>query len=68
LNEAYAGRDQTAIARELAQRHCARLRSLDPLVARRRLADLLRRRGFNYEEVKPVIDEVLGAPRDDESA
>ena len=47
-------------ARRLAQKQSARLRKLDPLVARRRLAGMLQRRGFDYDTIKPVIDEVLG--------
>jgi len=48
--------DQKAIRRAYA----ARLKKLDPLVARRRLVGMLQRRGFEYEAIKPVVDEVLG--------
>lgn len=61
LDEVYSQTNALAMARELAGKHAARLRNLDPTVARRRLAGLLRRRGFDYDDVKPVIDEVLGA-------
>ena len=30
------------------------------MTARRRLAGMLLRRGFDYDTVRPVIDEVLG--------
>jgi regulatory protein len=60
LDEVYDQRDSTAVARELALKQASRLRKLDPMVARRRLAGMLQRRGFEYEAIKPVIDEVLG--------
>jgi len=56
----YESTDSLAIARKLAQKKAASLRRLDPMVARRRLAGMLARRGFEYDVVKPVIDEVLG--------
>jgi len=37
---------------------------LEPAVARRRLVGMLQRRGFDYESIKPVVDEVLGRGRD----
>lgn len=37
-----------------------RLAKLDPAVARRRLVGMLQRRGFDYDAIKPVVDEVLG--------
>lgn len=55
----YETTDSLGIARKLAQKKAASLRRLDPLVARRRLAGMLARRGFEYDVVKPVIDEVL---------
>src|SRR5450432_230518 len=60
LREVYSTRDSTAIARELAEKQAPRLRKLDPLVARRRLVGLLQRSGFDYDSIRPVIDEVLG--------
>ena len=59
LSEVYTDADTLALARQVAERHAARLRGLDPMVARRRLAGLLQRRGFDYDDVRPVIDEVL---------
>jgi len=61
LDAVYSERDSVAAVRQLASRHAARLRRLDPLIARRRLAGMLQRRGFEYEAVKSVIDEFLGA-------
>jgi len=52
--------DSTREARQLAEKKAPSLRRLDPAVARRRLAGMLMRRGFDYETIKPVIDQVLG--------
>lgn len=60
VEEVYEPHDSLAVARQLAQKKAASLRRLDPLVARRRLAGMLARRGFEYDVVRPVIDEVLG--------
>jgi regulatory protein len=51
--------DSTAAATLLAQKHAPRLRKFDSQTARRRLAAMLQRRGFDYETIKPVIDRVL---------
>jgi regulatory protein len=61
LAEVYGGADTLAVARELAHKQAPRLRKLDKHVARRRLVGMLQRRGFEYDEIKPVVDEVLGA-------
>lgn len=60
LAKVYDRTDTLAIARELARKQSARLSRLEPLVARRRLVGMLQRRGFDYEDIKPVIDEFLG--------
>jgi len=60
LNDVYDKTDSTAAARMLAEKKAASLKKLEPAVARRRLAGMLMRRGFDYETIKPVIDEVLG--------
>lgn len=60
LEEVYQQTDSTATARALAEKKAPSLKKLDPMVARRRLAGMLMRRGFDYETIKPVIDEVLG--------
>src|SRR5687768_12287240 len=60
LSEVYTDTDTMAIARQLAQKQAPRLKQLDPLVARRRLAGMLQRRGFDYDDIRPIIDEVLG--------
>jgi regulatory protein len=60
LAEVYDAQDSVAVARELAEKKAPSLRKLEPVVARRRLVGMLQRRGFDYESIKPVVDEVLG--------
>ena len=60
LSDVYSEHDSTAVARQLAEKQAARLKKLDPVVARRRLVGMLQRRGFDYESIKPVVDKVLG--------
>jgi regulatory protein len=64
VGDVYEGNDNTAVARELAMKQAARLRKLDPEVARRRLVGMLSRRGFDYDSIRPVVDEVLGRGND----
>lgn len=65
VEDVYEATDSLAIARRLAEKKAASLKRLDPQVARRRLAGMLARRGFEYEVVRPVIDEVLGDKQSD---
>jgi regulatory protein len=60
IESVYGQLDSTSIARSLALKHAARLRRLDPVVARRRLVGMLQRRGFDYDSIAPVVAEVLG--------
>ena len=60
LDDVYDAHDSTAAARQLAEKQAPRLRKLEPVVARRRLVGMLQRRGFDYDLIKPVVDEVLG--------
>jgi regulatory protein len=60
LGQVYDAHDTLAVAKELAARQAPRLRKLDPQVARRRLVGMLQRRGFDYEDIRPVVDEFLG--------
>ena len=64
LDEVYSeegvGADQLSTARDLAMKKAASLKRLAPEVAKRRLVGMLQRRGFDYETIKPVIEEVLG--------
>lgn len=59
LDNVYDSHDSFAVARELARKKIKSLKRLDPIVARRRLVGMLQRRGFDYEDIKPVLDEVL---------
>jgi regulatory protein len=59
LNDVYDQTDTLAVARELARKQAPRLKKLDPQTARRRLAGMLQRRGFDYDEIKPVLDETI---------
>ena len=63
LDEVYTETDTLSVARALAQKQAPRLRQLEPAVARRRLAGMRQRRGFDYDDIRPVIDEVLGKSR-----
>ena len=65
LADVYSDHDSTAVARQLAEKQAARLRKLDPAVARRRLVGMLQRRGYDYESIKPVVDDVLGRHADE---
>jgi regulatory protein len=60
LEDVYSSHDSTAVARQLAEKQAGRLKKLEPAVARRRLVGMLQRRGFDYQSIKPVIDDVLG--------
>jgi regulatory protein len=60
LSHVYDQHDSTAVARQLAMKQAPRLRKLDPVVARRRLVGMLQRRGFDYESIRPMVDEILG--------
>jgi regulatory protein len=60
LDDVYQQTDPATLARQLIQKQLPRLRRLDPLVARRRLVGLLQRRGFDYDAIRPIIDELLG--------
>jgi regulatory protein len=60
LAEVYDAQDSVAVARQLAEKKAPSLRKLEPMVARRRLVGMLQRRGFDYESIKPVVEEVLG--------
>lgn len=60
VEEVYSEADSLGIARELARKQAPRLLKLDRAVARRRLIGMLQRRGFEYEAIRPVVDEVLG--------
>lgn len=60
--------DERAGALGVAQGRMKSLASLEPAVAKRRLAAFLGRRGYGYGVVKSVVDEVFGAQDVDEAA
>jgi regulatory protein len=60
LGEVYDAAGSTETARQLVRKKAPALRKLDPVVARRRLVGMLQRRGFEYEAIKPIVDEALG--------
>ena len=64
LEDVYAQHDGAAHAKLLALKQAPRLRRLDPAVARRRLVGMLQRRGFDYDTIKPVVDEVMEGQAD----
>lgn len=56
--------DERADALDLARHKATSYRALEPDVQRRRLAAFLARRGYGYDVIRPVLDEVL-EPEDD---
>lgn len=60
LDEAYGTNDPLAAARELIAKEAPKLSNVSPQVARRRLAGMLARRGFDYESVRKLLDDALG--------
>jgi regulatory protein len=62
IQSAYGSTDPLALARELATKHVARLRSLQIPVARRRLGGVLQRRGFDAEVIYTLMDEFFPQP------
>jgi len=61
LNDVYEAHDSMAVARELARKKAPSLKRLDAQTARRRLYGMLLRRGYSFDEIRPVVEEVLGA-------
>lgn len=66
LEDVYEATDSLAMARDLAMKKAPALKRFDRVVARRRLVGLLLRRGFDFDTIKPVVDEVLGHSQDEE--
>lgn len=65
VEDVYETHDSMKVARELAKKKAPSLKRLEPIVARRRLYGLLLRRGFSYDEIRPVVEEVLGEGEDE---
>jgi regulatory protein len=61
----YESHDSAADARALAMKKMRSLARLEPHVAKRRLYGMLLRRGYDYDTIKPVVEEVMG--RDEET-
>ncbi len=59
VSEAYSEKDQIGHARELVDRRLPRYQGLENLKKKKRLADFLVRRGFDWDLVKEVIEETL---------
>jgi regulatory protein len=51
--------DTAAIIERVARRKLAQLGDLEPLVLRRRLFAFLARRGYDLDEIKPVVSRLL---------
>jgi len=60
LDEIYTPTHDAATVQLLVAKHAARLRKLDPSVARRRLMGMLQRRGFDEDTVRRSVVESLG--------
>ncbi|MDZ7262353.1 MAG: RecX family transcriptional regulator [candidate division KSB1 bacterium] len=54
--EAYLEKSQREVAQELAEKRSQQYKNLDPQKARKRIADFLLRRGFDWEVVSEVIE------------
>lgn len=61
------GIDERAGALEIARTKMRSYRDEEESVARRRLGAFLARRGYGYEVVKPVLDQLFGESGDDEA-
>jgi regulatory protein len=59
LASEYSTDDALVAARALIAKHQPRLRSLEPMTAKRRLLGLLQRRGFDYELIRPLVDQAI---------
>ena len=57
LEEAELNEHEAAL--ELARKRAPRLANLEPDVRKRRLSDYLARRGYGWDVIRPVLDEVL---------
>jgi regulatory protein len=67
LADVYTKSSSEELAREVARKAAKKLQRLDPVVARRRLIGMLQRRGFDYDSIRPVLDEALGKESDPHS-
>jgi regulatory protein len=65
IEDVYAPLDSSDMARDLARKFLAQHRKSDPQTARRRLAGMLQRRGFDYESIRPILDEFAATSESD---
>ena len=65
VENVYEAHDSASVARDLAIKKARSLSKLDPAVAKRRLYGMLLRRGFDWDTIKPVVEEALGAIDED---
>lgn len=63
LKAALAGADDEASAYQLAAQRARRLASLPRPEFRRKLAEYLARRGFDYETIQPIVERVWNETR-----
>jgi len=56
IEEAYQEKDQTTVAAELTQKKAKRLGNLEKRKAKKRLCDLLLRRGFSWDVINDVME------------
>ncbi len=49
--------EEGQLVREAAKKYCSRLKGLDERIFKKRLYGFLVRRGFSYDDIKPVLDE-----------
>jgi len=59
IDQALADYDEEAAAEQVAARIARRLQGLDRATFRRRLVDALRRRGFAYDVIEPLVVRML---------
>jgi regulatory protein len=66
VEKVYESHDSAAMARELVRKKYRILQRLGPVIARRRLYGMLLRRGFDFDTIKPAVEEVIAAdPNED---
>jgi regulatory protein len=63
IDEALAGIDEEAAARDVADAGARRLKRLEPSEFRRKLAAYMTRRGFSYAVIGPLVEEMLETHR-----
>lgn len=59
IDQALADYDEEAAAAQVAEKIARRLHGFDPAIVRRRLVDALKRRGFAYDVIEPLIARML---------